>query len=215
VHDASEALLRTIGRSLGQRRPRLLVEPLSAEVVPGPARRPTRASVALVVRPAEVDIELLLIKRATVPGDPWSGHMAFPGGRQASKDPSARHTAVREAREEVGLDLEEGSYLGQLDDVTPRPGGPDIVVSSFVFSVGPGADVRLNHEVALAVWVPLQQLADPRSATDHVYELTGGTALRFPAIRYEEHVIWGLTHRIIAQFLDLAPKGPQQGGSRG
>ena len=166
----------------------------------------SRASVALVVRPGEVDVELLLIKRATVSGDPWSGHMAFPGGRRDPADRSGLDTAVRETMEEVGIDLSaEDALLGRLDDVQPRSSGAlSVVVSPYVFLAPTGARVRLNQEVALAVWVPRFELADPASATEHFHALESGDTLTFPAIAYQDHVIWGITHRIIAQFLEVA-----------
>jgi 8-oxo-dGTP pyrophosphatase MutT (NUDIX family) len=141
--------------------------------------------------------------------------MAFPGGRRAPEDRSARDTAIREAREEVGLHLDRTPYLGRLDDVTPRAGAPNVLISPFVFSAGRRTEVTVNYEVALALWVPLEHLADPASATDYLHQPVGGAGLRFPAIRLHEHVIWGLTYRIIAQFLDLARTGPEQGGIRG
>ena len=166
---------------------------------------------ALVVRPRGAELELLLIKRATAEGDPWSGHMALPGGRRGPSDSSSMETAVRECREEVGLDLARvGTLLGQLDDVEPRSGAPAVVVSSFVFAVPVDATVRPNHEVALAMWVPLTHLADPASAVEHLHEPGGGPPLRFPAIGYQDHVIWGITHRIIAHFLELAGVPPDQ-----
>lgn len=186
-----------------------------ARSAPGAAIRAKtpRAAVALVVRPGPGDLEVLLIKRATLQGDPWSGHMALPGGRRSPADRSDRETAIREAAEEVGIDLRDpAALLGQLNDVEPRSGAPQIVVSSFVFAVGAGAEARPNAEVALAVWAPLAKLAAPGAATQYLHALDGGARLRFPAIGYQEHVIWGITHRILAQFLEIAHTGAEQGG---
>ena len=164
----------------------------------------SRASVALVVRPALSDLELLVIKRATRSGDPWSGHMAFPGGRRSSDDRSAQETAERETREEVALELSgSGRLLGRLDEVWPRAGAPAIVVSPFVFSAPMDAATTPNHEVAAAFWIPLRDLAAPGAATEYLHALASGEELRFPAIAYESHVIWGLTHRIMTGFLDI------------
>lgn len=163
-----------------------------------------RASVALVVRPAPSDLELLVIKRATRAGDPWSGHLAFPGGRQSPEDDSARATAERETAEEVGIRLaHDGRFLGPLDPVWPRSGAPSVVVAPFVFAVTSGVDLVLNHEVADAFWIPLRTLTAPGSATEYLHALAEGEELRFPAIAYESHVIWGLTHRIMTEFLDI------------
>lgn len=163
------------------------------------------ASVALVVRPAPGGLELLLIKRAEVPGDPWSGHMACPGGRRDATDADALATAVRETAEEVGIDLARyGLLLGRLDDVLPRAGAPPVLVSSFVFAVPEGTETRVNREVDRALWIPLRTLVAPGAATEYLHALAGGGSMRFPAFTYQEHVIWGLTYRILIQFLEFA-----------
>lgn len=171
-----------------------------------------RASVALVVRPAGDDLEVLLIRRAVSPRDPWSGHMALPGGRHDPVDPDAVATAVREAQEEVGIDLvRHGLLLGALDEVRPRPGAPLVAISPFVFAVPADTRTRVNHEVDVAVWIPLAHLAGPGAATEYLHALSGGEPLRFPALGYQEFVIWGLTHRILTQFLRLAEAPAEEG----
>jgi 8-oxo-dGTP pyrophosphatase MutT (NUDIX family) len=167
--------------------------------------RSARASVALVVRPEGTGLALLLIRRAVRQGDPWSGHMAFPGGRREPDDSSAQETAIRETHEEVGVDLRAtGAYLGRLGDVRPASAVRPIVISSFVFAVPPGTATTTNVEVDWTVWIPLQELAAPGAATEYLHRLEGGRELRFPAIGHREHVIWGLTYRIMRQFLHLA-----------
>ena len=170
------------------------------------------AAVALLVRPARADLELLFILRAELEGDPWLGHMALPGGKRAPEDQDELATSLRETREEVGIDLlSVGDLLGRLDDVQPRSGTPLVRVSPFVFAVPQGTRARPNPEVAAAYWVPLETLASPESAVEHVHD-PGGAALRFPGIGYRGRVIWGLTHRIVRQFLVLVPGTHQQEG---
>ncbi len=164
-----------------------------------------RAAVALVVRPEPGDLELLLIKRTVFAGDPWSGHMAFPGGRSDPEDPDAVATAVRETCEEVAVDLRAtGTLLGALDEVQPGTQTLQIVVSPFVFSVPPGTPAIPNHEVEATVWIPIRELLQPDAALEHLYEYGAGEPLRFPALGYGGYVIWGLTHRILLQFLEIA-----------
>lgn len=198
-HDWRLAALRQALRSRAPRRG----APLDG-LPPGtdPAQL-ARASVALVVRPEEHDLELLVIKRATRSGDPWSGHMAFPGGRRSAMDRTAQETAERETWEEVGIELSgSGRLVGPLDEVWPRAGAPAIVVAPFVFSVSAGTTTNLNHEVERTYWIPLRDLSAPGAATEYLHALADGAELRFPAIAYESHVIWGLTHRIMTGFLD-------------
>ena len=211
MQEKSGRRLDHIAGALAARAP-LLVEGCSTEgYFSDSSRQRACASVALVVRPGGSELELLVIKRATSAGDPWSGHMALPGGRRSAADGSSVATAMRETLEEVGVDLaRDGRLLGQLDDVEPRSGAPAIVVSSFVFGVPEGATVRLNHEVALAMWVPVDHLAGPGSAAEYLHVHPGGVPLRFPAFGYQNHVIWGITHRIIAHFLEIAGVQPDQ-----
>ncbi len=160
---------------------------------------------ALLLRPAPADVELLLIKRAERAGDPWSGHMALPGGRSEPGDADAAATAVRETREEVGIDLDRvGTPLGSLDELAPRSGAPRILVSPFVFAVPGDTEAAPNEEVEAAVWIPLGELAHPDAAAEHLLETVTGDPRSFPAIGARGYVIWGLTHRILADFMEVA-----------
>ena len=174
-------------------------------VVAGPREPNTReAAVALLVRP-RAELEILLIKRAEHEKDPWSGHMALPGGRRDPDDADLLTTALREAEEEIGIAPHLTTHLGALDEVTPRtPRLPPIIIAPFVLAVP--ADARAvpdSREVDAALWVPLPALADEAAADQLIIELEG-LSRSFPAYRYQEYVIWGLTHRILTQFLEVA-----------
>src|SRR5690606_1699931 len=114
------------------------------------------------LRPAEEDLELLFIERPRSDTDPWSGHIAFPGGRRDG-DEHDLDTAMRETREEVGVDLRRhGIHIGRLDDVRPSRGGPQIAVAAFVFAIPLATPLRPSPaEVARTLWIPLSHLADP------------------------------------------------------
>lgn len=162
------------------------------------------AGVALIVRAAPIDLELLLIRRAAREGDLWSGHTAFPGGRASPRDRGLVQTAIRETGEEVGIDLREpGLLLGGLDEVEPRSAAPRIGVAPFVFGVAADTETRLNHEVESSAWVPLRELAAPDARTEHLHRAEG-RELRFPALLCRGYTVWGLTHRILLQFLEIA-----------
>ncbi|MDY6865753.1 MAG: NUDIX domain-containing protein, partial [Halobacteriota archaeon] len=66
------------------------------------------AAVALILKECEEDISIIFIKRSEDERDPWSGHMAFPGGRKDEEDESIIDTVMRETFEETGIDLREG-----------------------------------------------------------------------------------------------------------
>jgi 8-oxo-dGTP pyrophosphatase MutT (NUDIX family) len=158
---------------------------------------PNRAAVALVLAGEESRLQMCFIRRATRTDDPWSGQMAFPGGRVAAGDVSARAVAEREAREEVGLLLEESQHLGALSELpVHRAGAPtSTVLSSFVYYLGPLAAPLTpdEEEVAEAYWAPMADLWDPRNA-----DYFGA----YPAIHFQGHFIWGLTLRVLVQFAE-------------
>ncbi|MGE5727301.1 MAG: NUDIX hydrolase, partial [Gemmatimonas sp.] len=109
------------------------------------------AAVAAIFRIAEGDaLELLMIERARYAGDPWSGHIAFPGGRRELRDATLLDTALRETREETGIDLLTfGRVLGALDRVNPvSPALPPLSISPFVAHLTEDAPLALSEEVA-------------------------------------------------------------------
>jgi len=156
-----------------------------------------RAAVAVVLRETDDGVTILFIERAEQEGDPWSGHMAFPGGRVDPGDAGPREAAEREAHEETAVDLSSAELLGRLDDLEGRGGHPGLVVSAFVYGVSePGALVP-NYEVREALWVPLDLLVDP--ARQVRYPFPPGASSHFPAILVgnERQVVWGLTYRFV------------------
>jgi len=163
------------------------------------------AAVALILRqrsatPSSTDI--LFIKRAEKAGDPWSGHMAFPGGHKESYDDGLRGAAMRETSEEIGLDLEDSKYLGALDHEQANPRGRvlNMLIAPHVFQITGDPAFTPNHEVAEVVWAPLNVLA---ANTLHSTETMpmGGRPTIFNGYRLERgHFVWGLTYRILKSF---------------
>ncbi|MGQ0712728.1 MAG: NUDIX hydrolase [Gemmatimonadaceae bacterium] len=169
-----------------------------------------RAAVGLLVRLDETREapapQLLLIKRATYEGDPWSGHVALPGGRREPDDPTLERTVARETWEETAIDLaRDGRILGCLDEVAPRtPVLPPIIITPFVALVRYDVDIVASPEVAEWFWVDVAALRDPAVSREVVLELATGprTVMSF---QHGAHTIWGLTERILRQFLALVP----------
>lgn len=194
--------LDQIRQALAGHRPQLLEpEPHQAE-----------AAVALVLAGGP-DLALCIIRRAERADDPWSGHLALPGGRADPADPHPRAVAERETMEEVGIALDGGHWLGDLSHVLVRIGGGNrrLVLYPFVYYLGPDLPSFLpSEEVSEAFWVPLAYLWDPANAS-HVEWARGTGAggsgeiqrLLYPAIQWRGHAIWGLTFRVLTLFSDV------------
>jgi 8-oxo-dGTP pyrophosphatase MutT (NUDIX family) len=170
--------------------------------LPPPARVRDRAGVALVLAGEPDDLRLCFIRRVQREGDPWSGQMAFPGGRACADDPTPRDAAEREVLEEVGIDLRRASFLGALDEVPlRRVVKTDAVLSPFVYAwVGPRPELVPDaREVAAAFWTPLADLWHPGNRTI-VRWVHDDVPMRFPGIAHGDDVIWGLTYRVLESF---------------
>lgn len=131
--------LAQIRQRLAKHQPRLLADDPSASA----------ASVALVLA-GEPDLDLCMIRRAERRDDPWSGHLALPGGRADPADPHPRAVAERETREEVGLELDAAHLLGALSQVPVRlAAGRQMILSPFVYYLPPAAAGLLSPSAGL------------------------------------------------------------------
>jgi 8-oxo-dGTP pyrophosphatase MutT (NUDIX family) len=172
-----------------------------AHAIEAPEARPAAVAIILLEQPE--GLEALFIKRATRIGDPWSGQVAFPGGRHDPVDPDLLDTAIRETREETGLDLADAERLGVLDDLYPRiPTLPPVLVRPFVFALAARRPVVANAEVERAFWVSLARLGEPGVRREVKLQVRGMERV-FPAYDLGEDVIWGMTERILTPFLEL------------
>jgi 8-oxo-dGTP pyrophosphatase MutT (NUDIX family) len=173
-----------------------------------PAGEPMRgrAAVAIVLRETAEGPQVLLIRRAERVGDPWSGHMGFPGGREDARDESLIGTALRETYEELSLDLSRvGRLLGALDELPAVSQGrtTGMMIAPFVFELTEDAPLSYKaDEVAEAVWVPLEALLRGALRTTIAYELSG-ESVQLPAHDFEGRIVWGLTYRMLDNFFAL------------
>lgn len=188
--------LPAITRALGGYRPALL----------SPDDPVRRAAVAMILTPSASasDLDALFIRRAEHPHDPWSGHMAFPGGRHDPGDESLQATALRETSEEIGLALEPAAQIGRLDDLSGgRLAGVGLAVAHFVFYCPELPELVPSPEVAAIERVPLAFLADPANVRPYVYP-HDPMGRKFPSFPCGEGgAIWGITYRMIRNFMGI------------
>jgi 8-oxo-dGTP pyrophosphatase MutT (NUDIX family) len=165
-----------------------------------------KAAVAVVIHPTADDFHLLFIERAAHPKDPWSGHIAFPGGTCEPEDSSLQQTAVRETQEELGLNLSKCQYMGQLDDVTGAT--LPVQVSAYVYATDDIPKLHPNEEIHEVFWVSFQQIIDPSRL--QTLQLVGWQPLKeVPTIDLlgpGRPLLWGLTYRLVSQLASFAGK---------
>ncbi|MGD0091015.1 MAG: CoA pyrophosphatase [Nitrososphaerales archaeon] len=157
-----------------------------------------RASVAVTFDDPESP-SVLLIKRADLVGDPWSGQVAFPGGKAQEGDGTLKETAIRETREEAGIDLgQDADFLGYFMPFRTHTGTLDVFPA--VFLLKRKVEVRPNKEVSSYRWVKLENLTAEQAKSSHQVD-ANGQPREVPALLVDGYVIWGLTHRIISSLL--------------
>lgn len=153
------------------------------------------AAVSMILADDE-EPTVLLIRRSERDGDPWSGQIAFPGGKMQPGDVTAMDTAVRETMEEVGIDLaKDAKFLGYADATPTHTGTMEVVPCVFLLSKR--VDVSHNPEVASHRWVGLNKLLSPGSKGTYALQ-RGSESMLLPALKVDDYVVWGLTHRIVS-----------------
>jgi len=157
------------------------------------------ACVALILRGDSMEnLEVGFILRAANPLDRWSGQLAFPGGRSEAFDLNDVQTALRETKEEIGLELHPEDLLGRLDDVQARRRGETLnfFIRAFVFYLDREFTMKLDtSEVEDFFWFPVKNLLDPARQTK-VQEYPGIHLRPGPPL-------WGLTLLMVSNFLRL------------
>ncbi|MHC4377149.1 MAG: NUDIX hydrolase [Planctomycetota bacterium] len=180
---------------------------LSTATFDEPAEDGPQAAVAMLLRYAERQPHVLLMRRAERPGDPWSGQISLPGGRAETVDPDLRATAVRETQEEVGIALGDAAEpICRLPrrQARARGGRLGLQVTPFVFFTEGHPEADLGPEASEAFWFPLGAAARGELADEMPYEHQG-QRWRLPAWSFAGHRVWGMTHGMLSQLLTTRP----------
>lgn len=173
------------------------VEKLSKALRPLSYEQESNAAVALLLKQGKDDLSILLVKRVENLADPWSGQMAFPGGKRTDKDQDLKQTIIRETREETDIDLlDRCRFLGVLTAMRSKP-RPDVKILPFVILVQYEPKIRLNSkELENSFWVPVKDVVQGKSYAKFDFGET-------PAYIVRGKVVWGLTYRILESFFAL------------
>lgn len=164
----------------------------------------TRAAVLIPLLEPEKDRELavLFVRRTTQPGDPHSAQVAFPGGKVDDSDASLFETSLREAYEEVGLIKDHVTMLGELDEIVSVT---DFVVRPFVAQVSPLHPLWKTDpkEIDYCFEVPWSFIVEDANWKEMPWKAPDGKTYPVDILDWQGEVIWGLTARILKQFLRL------------
>lgn len=167
------------------------------------AGAPVYASVCVVLGGPIEAPNICLIRRVRWDGDPWSEHIAFPGGSRKDRE-TASQTVRREVLEEVGLVIDEGAELTQLPQLRIRLAGRDgmLLLDSFLHFVGESPpSFRLGEEVDDAFWVSASSLWDAGKLECLTIGDDGDT-LVYPALRIPQGLVFGITLRVLMLLSD-------------
>lgn len=161
------------------------------------------AAVALILRPADEDYQVLLVKRVQNPKDPWSGQMALPGGKREASDTNLKATVIRETFEETGLHIENAQFLGVTTSVYSKP-VVGFCILPFVVVLSQPQEIKLStSELDSFMWVPIRKLQQSKATAQVRVD-------KVPAFVFENVVVWGITHQILSDFLEAAEKAANQ-----
>jgi 8-oxo-dGTP pyrophosphatase MutT (NUDIX family) len=164
--------------------------------------KPTRerldanAAVVVLLREKGPDFQVLFVKRAEISDDPWSGQTALPGGKRNPEDRNMKETVIRETLEETSINLLEGCrFLGAMEPLRSTR-IPKIKILPFIVLLEKEQAISLNEELTGYFWIPLKELAHHRGTAKFSFG-------EYPAYIIKNHVIWGLTYRILKKLIDI------------
>ena len=155
-----------------------------------------RAAVAAILSPSG---RLWFMRRSARKGDPWSGHISFPGGREEPSDHDLLASAIRETHEEVGLVLTRDACLGRLDDLVSRP-VRSLMVRPFVFEIDHEPVFTLNHEVVSMHSYRLDALLAGEGRATMRWP-TSRVGMRLPCVDFDGVRLWGMTLQMVDDLL--------------
>jgi 8-oxo-dGTP pyrophosphatase MutT (NUDIX family) len=154
------------------------------------------AAVLVLLRMVDQELLVLLVKRVEKSTDPWSGQIAFPGGKRDPEDKDLKETMARETLEETSINIVVScQFLGAMESVrsTQRP---EMKILPFVVFQEKEQEIKLNEELTEYFWAPLEEMDRNKGCVKYGSE-------DFPAFIIGGNVIWGLTYRVLHNLIAL------------
>jgi len=157
-----------------------------------------KAAVAIILHASKMGFEALYVRRAYNPSDPWSGQIAFPGGRFRESDGDIVETAIREVYEETSIKLSRMDILGLMEAFHPL-NEPRLEVIPVVALIKSKLNVKLSGELQEYFWAPINRLSKGNAEVKY----NDGRVGCVEAYIYDGYVIWGLTARITESLIKI------------
>ncbi|MGD8566432.1 MAG: CoA pyrophosphatase [Candidatus Bathyarchaeota archaeon] len=155
------------------------------------------AAVALMMKPLRNGFKVLFVKRVENSSDPWSGQIAFPGGKHEAKDQNLLQTVIRETFEETGINLLDCCNILGVTKAFRSTRKPELKVLPFIVQLDGEVSIKLNQkELESHIWISLEELQNHKGTA----ELDFGVV---PAYKLGKTIIWGLTYRILEHFFQI------------
>lgn len=171
----------------------MYLEKLQKALKPTSEEQGANAAIVLLLRAAGEDFEVLLVKRVENPTDHWSGQVALPGGKRDENDEALKQTIIRETREETSVDLlRDCRFLGVMPASTSA--GRRVKVLPFVVFLEREVSIGLEKGIGGFAWVRLGDIGKGRGTARFSFG-------KVPAFLVDGYVVWGLTYRILDDFI--------------
>lgn len=155
----------------------------------------TATAAVAIIETKEPERCFLLLRRASHPNDPWSGHFSFPGGRREKSDKSLMATCIRETREETGIHLREENLQQTL---APEPAGRNyntpLLVQPYLFTIKTKPKLTIDtREIQRGIWLRAKQFQEA-SLHQELEMIPGKYFAVFPI---DDYYLWGFTYRLL------------------
>lgn len=151
------------------------------------------AAVSLILKPKLEDYEILFVKRVERISDPWSGQIAFPGGKRDPEDRNLKDTVIREVFEETSIKLMEINFLGVSKIISSKP-KRNLRILPFIVFLEESPVIDLNKkELDKFFWVSYKKIESNRGIVNF-------GSRNVPAYILGDDIVWGVTYKILRDF---------------
>ena len=165
------------------------------------ASNPKEAAVLALFYPDnQNNTTFLLTQRANYKGT-HSAQISFPGGKIDKIDKNKQATALREAYEEVGIEVGKVTIIKEMTDVFIPPS--NFLATPFIGFIEKRPSFVTNHEVSKLIEVPLEELLDDSNIREFPLKTSHMEKSNVPCFYFQNHIVWGATAMMLAEIRDL------------